>query len=234
MLNLLRNAAGTWVAKLLLLLLVGSFAVWGISGRTTGGIGGHGVITAGGTTVTDVEYRLAYDRQLNALSQQFGQRLTRDQAKALGLDDQVLTQLVAGAVLDEQARLLSLGLSKDRIAKLTAEDSAFFGPDGKFDRQRFDFVLRQIGMRPEDYFANRAQVAVRQQIVEAVSDGLKAPDTFYKALALYRGEDRTVEYLALPSPWWRPVAPPADDMLAKWFDEHKSSYAAPEYRKITT
>lgn len=233
MLNLLRNAAGTWVAKILLLLLVASFAVWGIAGRTTGGIGGHSVVSAGGTSVTDVEYRLAYDRQLNALSQQFGQRLTREQAKAIGLDDQVLTQLIAGAVLDEQARLLTLGLSKDRIAKLTAEDTAFFGPDGKFDRQRFDYVLRQIGMRPEDYFANRSQVAVRQQIVEAVSDGLKAPDTFYKALALYRGEDRTIEYLALPQAMVEPVTPPADDVLAKWFDEHKASYGAPEYRKIS-
>lgn len=233
MLSLLRNAAGTWIAKLLLLLLVASFAVWGISGQVTGGLGGHSVVSAGGTTVSDVEYRLAYDRQLNALSQQFGQRLTRDQAKALGLDDQVLTQLIAGAVLDEQARLLTLGLSKDRIAKLTAEDTAFFGPDGKFDRQRFEFVLRQIGMRPEDYFANRAQVAVRQQIVEAVSDGLKAPDTFYKAVALYRGEDRTIEYIALPKSMVEPVAPPADDVLAKWFEEHKSTYAAPEYRKIS-
>ncbi|RVC38917.1 hypothetical protein EN781_32420, partial [Mesorhizobium sp. M4A.F.Ca.ET.090.04.2.1] len=33
MLGILRNAAGTWVAKALLSLLVISFAVWGISGR---------------------------------------------------------------------------------------------------------------------------------------------------------------------------------------------------------
>ena len=38
------------------------------------------------------------------MSQQFGQRLTRDQARAFGVDQQVLAQLVAGAVLDEQAR----------------------------------------------------------------------------------------------------------------------------------
>ena len=60
----LRNAAGTWVAKLLLLLLVVSFAVWGISGQMVGGFGGNAVITAGGTTVSPNEYRLAYDRQI--------------------------------------------------------------------------------------------------------------------------------------------------------------------------
>ena len=51
------------------------------------------------------------------MSQQFGTRLTREQAMALGIDQQVLAQLVSGAVLDEQARKLGLGVSKDRIAR---------------------------------------------------------------------------------------------------------------------
>jgi peptidyl-prolyl cis-trans isomerase D len=233
MLSSLRNAAGTWVAKLLLLLLVLSFAVWGISDQIVGGTGGNSVVTAGGTEVSANEYRLAYDRQVNMLSQQFGQRLTRDQITAFGIDNQVLGQLVAGAVLDEQARTMGLGLSKDRLASLTAEDPAFQGPDGRFNRQQFDYVLRQVGMRPEDYFNNRAQVAIRQQIVEAASDGMKAPDTFLRAVALHRGEDRTIDYLVLPKSMVEPIEKPADDVLSAWFEENKADYAAPEYRKIS-
>ena len=232
MLEALRSAAGTWVAKLLLLLLVVSFAIWGISGQMNTGLGSHPLITAGGTSVTATEYRLAYDRQINVLSQRFGQRLTRDQATAFGVDNMVLAQLVSGAVLDEQARKLGLGLSKDRIASLTAEDPAFHGQDGKFNRQQFDYVLSQIGMRPEDYFENRAQVAIRQQIVEAVADGIKAPDTFLRAVALYNGEDRTAEYLALPRSLVGTVEAPADAVLSSWFEERKKQYSAPEYRKI--
>ena len=52
MLDTLRNAAGTWVAKILLLLLVMSFAVWGISGSIMGGTAGASVVTAGETTVS--------------------------------------------------------------------------------------------------------------------------------------------------------------------------------------
>lgn len=233
MLSSLRNAAGTWVAKLLLLLLVLSFAVWGISDQITGGSGGDAVVTAGRTQVSANEYRLAYDRQVNMLSQQFGQRLTRDQITAFGIDNQILGQLVAGAVLDEQARTIGLGLSKDRLASLTAEDPAFQGPDGRFNRQQFDYVLRQVGMRPEDYFNNRAQVAIRQQIVEAASDGMEMPDTFLRAVALYRGEDRTIDYLVLPRSTVEPIEAPAEDVLSAWFEENKARYAAPEYRKIS-
>jgi peptidyl-prolyl cis-trans isomerase D len=231
MLDSLRKAAGTWVAKLLLMLLVASFAVWGVSGQITGGLG-NSVVSVGDTKVSVNEYRLAYDRQVNVLSQRFGQRLTREQIVALGIDDQVLAQMISGALLDEQGRQMGLGLSKDRIAALTAQDPAFQGTDGQFSRQMFDYVLNQVGMRPEDYFANRTQVAMRQQIVDSVADGAKVPDVFLDALSRYRGEDRTAEYVVLPRSLVEPVAAPADAALSSWFEEKKAQYAAPEYRKI--
>ncbi|CDX54718.1 peptidyl-prolyl cis-trans isomerase [Mesorhizobium sp. M2C.T.Ca.TU.002.02.1.1] len=235
MLGILRSAAGTWVAKALLSLLVISFAAWGITTRMVGGVlgGHHAVITAGGTEVSINEYRLAYDRQLSLLSQQYGQRITQEQAKLLGVDNQVLAQLVSGAVLDEQARKLGLGLSKDRLADLTREDPAFKGPSGQFDRRTFEYLLRQLGMRPEDYLKNRAQVAVRQQIVEAISDGLKVPQTFLKAVSLYRGEDRTIDYLVLPKTLVQPIEAPSDSAINAYFDANKKTYAAPEYRKFS-
>jgi peptidyl-prolyl cis-trans isomerase D len=231
MLDSLRKAAGTWVAKLLLGLLVLSFAVWGISGQFLGGVGNN-VLAVGGTEVSINEYRLAYDRQLNVMSQQLRTRLTREQATALGIDQQVLAQLVAGAVLDEQASEMNLGLSRDRLAQLTAEDPAFQGPDGRFNRQQFDYVLRQVGMRPEDYLRNREQVAIRQQIVEAVSDGMKTPDTYLRAVALYRGEDRTVEFITIPRSVVEPIDEPTAEQLKSFFEANKADYAAPEYRKI--
>ena len=232
MLTGMRKAAESWVAKLFFIVLVASFAVWGIGGRIEGGSTGNSVLTAGDTSVSLNEYRLAYDRQLSALSQQLGQRLSRQQATALGVDRQVLSQLVAGAVLDEQARKLGLGISKARIADLTRQDPAFKGTSGQFDRQQFDYVLKQVGMRPEEYMQNREQVAVRQQIIDAATGGMQAPNAFLKAVALYRGEDRTVEYITLPQSLVEPIEDPSPSTLQAWFDKNKKKYAAPEYRKI--
>lgn len=233
MLDSLRRASGGWVAKTLLVLLVLSFAVWGISGSLMQGVGGDRVVTVGGTVVTASDYRLAWNRQVTQLSQQFGQQLTREQARAFGIDEQVLGQLVAGAVLDEQARTMRLGVTEERMAQQTVEDPSFQGADGRFDRQRFNYVLNQIGMRQDDYFRNQEQVAVRQQIVEAVADGLAAPDTFLRAAALHQGEDRTVEYLLLPQSLVEPISEPAPDALASWFETRKANYAAPEYRTFS-
>jgi peptidyl-prolyl cis-trans isomerase D len=232
MLSILRSAAGTWVAKGLLLLLVVSFAIWGISGQLAQDFAANSVLTAGQTTVTPNEFRLAYDRQLQLLSQQLGQRISREQASALGIDQQVLAQLAAGAVLDEQARAMGLGVSLDHVGELARNDPAFQGAGGAFDRQQFEYVLRQNGIKPDDYLQRLRAVGARQQLQHAVSEGLKAPDAFLRAVALYRGEDRTADYLVLPQSLVQPIEEPNADALAKWFEANKKTYAAPEFRKI--
>lgn len=233
MLDSLRSAAQSWIAKLLLGLLVLSFGVWGIADVFRGGMTGNAALTAGGSEVSATDYRFAYEQQVMRLSQQFRQRLTREQAKSVGVENQVLAQLAAGVVLDEGARNMQLGLSKDGIARLTAEDPAFQDASGNFNRAQFDAVLRQSGIRAQDYLENRAKVARRQQMVEAATDGIKIPDTMLNALALYQGESRSVDYITIPVEKADAIPAPSDDALKAYFDAHKDEYKAPEYRKVT-
>lgn len=232
MLDTLRKGAQSWVAKFLLIMLVASFGVWGISGSILTA-GSNAVITVGDTVVSPNEFRLAYDRQMAVVGRQIGQRLTTEQARAFGIENQVYSQLIAGALLDEQARTMNLGLSDDRLAALIAEDPAFHDFNGRFDRNNFRRVLSSAGMSEEDYLRSRGQVAVRTQIVEAVSDGFAAPEALIKALAQYDAETRDVDYLLLTPSSIGAVAAPGDAELSAWFEENKARYAAPEYRKIT-
>jgi peptidyl-prolyl cis-trans isomerase D len=233
MLDSLRGAAQSWVAKLLLGLLSLSFVAWGVGDVFRQGFTGNSVLSAGSSKVSPIEYRLAYNRQLALYQQQLNQRLTREQAKEIGIDGQVMAQLVAGVVLDEQSRKMKLGLSKERLATLTAEDPAFKDASGSFSRAAFDGVLRNAGMRPEDYLKSRSQVAIRQQVVESMTDGIKAPDAYLSALALHGGESRDVDYIALPVSIVQPVAEPTDSELQTFYDARKDNYKAPEYRKFS-
>ena len=232
MLETLRVAAKTWVAKGLLLLLVASFAIWGVSRTITHDMS-NSVISVGDQTVTAGEFRLAYQRQVASISRQFGTQLTPEQARAFGVDQQVFAQLVAGAALDQMSQDMHLGLSEDRLAQLIAEDPAFHAVNGQFDRQLFTTRLRNANLNENDYIKERSKVAVRAQIVDAVSDGFTPPATLIDALKHYRNESRGIDYLLLSSANIDPVKAPADDVLTKWFDTVKSRYRAPEYRKFT-
>lgn len=232
MLDSLRNASRTLAAKILLLLLVLSFGVWGVSASLVS-TNSHSVMTVGDQTVTPNEFRFAYQRQLADVGRQFGTRLTTEQAKAFGIDRQVFSQLSAGAALDELASKMNLGLSEDRLATLIAEDPAFKSPSGQFDRNLFSQRLRGAGFNEDDYVKERSKVAVRGQIVDAVSDGFKPPQVLVDALKQYRDEQRSIEYVLLSNANIDPVKAPGDDVLAAWFEKNKAQYRAPEYRKFT-
>ena len=103
MLNALRKSAGGIVAKIFLGLLVISFAIWGVSGAIVSGTGSS-TISFGDTKVSLSDFRLAFNSQIDALQRQLGQRISREQAKAFGIEQAVINQVSTGAVLDENAR----------------------------------------------------------------------------------------------------------------------------------
>ncbi|MGF9567272.1 peptidylprolyl isomerase [Neorhizobium sp. JUb45] len=233
MLDSLRTASRSWVAKALLMLLGVSFGIWGVSASIMAPAGGNSVMTVGDQSVTPQEYRLAMQRQLSQLSRQFGTHLTAEQARAFGIDQQVFSQLAAGAALDQLASDMRLGLSDDRLALLVADDPAFKNSNGQFDRQMFSSRLQAAGLDENEYIKERKKIAVRSQIVDAVSDGFTPPAVMVDALRQYADEARAVDYLILSYANIPPVKAPADDVLAAWFEGAKARYRAPEYRKVT-
>ncbi|MGV1768987.1 SurA N-terminal domain-containing protein [Agrobacterium vitis] len=232
MLVILRKAAGTWVAKGLLLLLVASFAIWGISSSIMSDTSDK-VIKVGSQSVNSNEFRLAYQRQISDLSRRFGTQLTSEQARSLGIESQVYQQLVAGAALDQLASDMNLGLSQDRLAQLIADDPAFKNTNGQFDRQLFTSRLRNSGIREQDYITERSKVAVRSQIVDATAEGFVPPKVLIDALKLYRQESRSIDYLLLTTANIDPIKAPDDTVLKTWFNTMKSRYRAPEYRSFS-
>ncbi len=231
MLEALRKSTGGIVAKFLLGLLVISFAVWGASGSLLTGVGTE-PIRVGDTRVSMVDYRLAYQTRINALEQQLNQRLTREQAKAFGIDQSVTSQLVAGAVLDQSARDMGLGVSEEQLIKLIASDPTFKDSSGAFSRERLIAALRSVGMSEDDYVRNQHAVAMRAQLLNGLGQGVAAPDVFHSALSQYQSERRVFDY-ALVDRSAVPTAPePTETDLSTFFEANKQNYVAPEFRKL--
>jgi peptidyl-prolyl cis-trans isomerase D len=231
MLSMLRNATKGWVAKTLLVLLVASFAVWGVSGSMLQS-SGSSVISVGDTNVGQVEYRLAYDRQLDQVQRQIGSRITREQADSFGVGTNVLTQLVSGALLDESANNMGLSLSKDKLATMIGEDASFRDATGQFSRAQLQQVLRSVGMREDEYIQTRKAVAVRNQIIEGTAGEISLPDAYWKLLGKFQSEERKFEFVELTDKDIAPIADPTDDALKTYYEANLENYMAPEFRKL--
>ncbi len=231
MLVFLRKASQTLFAKILLLLLVVSFGVWGVSASLFSNTSDT-VVAVGDQTVSSADFAFAYQRQVADMSNRFGMQLTTEQARAFGIESQVFSQLAAGAALDQLAADMNLGLSQDRLAQLIADDPAFKNSAGNFDRALFSSRLRNAGLREDDYIEERSKVAIRSQIVDATADGFVAPKVLIDAIKAYRYENRDINYILLTNANIEPIKAPDDATLAAWFETTKSGYRAPEYRSF--
>ena len=231
MLVFLRKASQTLFAKILLILLVLSFGVWGVSASLFSNTSDT-VVAVGDQSVSSADFAFAYQRQVADMSNRFGMQLTTEQARAFGIESQVFSQLAAGAALDQLAADMNLGLSQDRLAQLIADDPAFKNSGGNFDRALFSSRLRNAGLREDDYIEERSKVAIRSQIVDATADGFVAPKVLIDAIKAYRYENRDINYILLTNANIEPIKAPDDATLAAWFETTKSGYRAPEYRSF--
>src|ERR1700730_11111259 len=148
MLRGLRKASSNWLGKTIMAVVMGvlivSFGIWGIADIFRG-FGQSTLAKVGGTEISAEQFRQIYMDKLQQLGRQFGRPLTSEQARAFGLDRQVLQQTIAEAALDEEARRLGLGQSTEETLKTIFNDPNFKGVNGSFDPQRFQSLIRQMG-----------------------------------------------------------------------------------------
>lgn len=231
MLDSMRDAAGGFVAKVLMGLLVLSFAVWGFSDQFFG-YGTGTLAEVGETQVSALDFNRALQRRTQELSRQINRPVTLEQARELGLPQQVLAELVSQAALDEQARKYNLGVSDDTVATVIASDPSFHGQDGKFDRVRFEAILRNIGMTDDDFIKDLRGQIIRRQLASSIVGEIAAPKAMVRAYYEYQNESRAVSFIALTADMIDPLGEPDAADLQAYFDQNKARYRAPEYRSI--
>lgn len=233
MMNLLRRSISGWAGRIFFGLLLLVFAgAWTLADGFSAASAPNTVLTVGGTRVSVQEYQVAYQQALARVGQQLQRRPTPEEATAFGIDQQVLSQLGAGAVLDEQGRRMGLGLSEAGLLRMVGSDPAFQDATGNFSRASFRALLQNAGLTETAYLESLAQTSLRTQIVEAVATGAVAPQAAATAYGLYAGERRTVDYLTVPAPAVDTIVAPADDVLATYFTENSARYRAPETRSV--
>ncbi len=236
MLTGMRTATKNWLGRTVMAVLFGllsiSFAIWGI-GDIFRGYGASTVAVVGPTEIGVETLRRAYVDEIQRLSQQARRGITNEQARALGIDRQVLQRLVSDAVLDESARNLGLRVSDKTVARSLINEPAFKGPDGQFNRDTFNQYLRQSGYNEAGFLQQQALVMARQELYAGLGVEPYVPEIWFDVIERYRSEQRSVAFFLLPASSVGEIAAPDDATLKAFFESNKAQYRAPEFRQVT-
>jgi peptidyl-prolyl cis-trans isomerase D len=236
MLRGIRKASSNWLGKTIMAAVMGvlivSFAVWGIADIFKG-FGQSTLAKIGRTEISIEQFRQLYTEKLQQIGRQIGRPLTMDQARAFGLDRQLLQQVIAEATLDDKVRQLGLGQSDAQTMRMVYGDANFKGVSGNFDPARFQATIRQAGYTEQRYIAEQRRQSLRRQIADTLTAGLEPPKAMIDALVRFQSEQRSIDYVKLDAAQAGTIDPPSPEALASYFDDHKTQFRAPEYRKLS-
>ena len=230
MMDSMRKAAKSWVAKLLIGLLAVSFGVWGIADvfkfATV-----NDLATVGSEEITAEAYSKAFQNRLQQISRQTGQGITPEEARVYGIDKGVLEYLVQGAALDGEAKKLKLGVSNTFLAQDLMTNPTFTDATGKFDGERFKQLLAQNGLSEATYFAAERERLLRDALTTTASGGLPVSAGLLEAQYRFDNEQRDARYFIV-STADSEVPAPTDDEIKKEYEANPAAYTAPEFRAV--
>ena len=235
MLRGMRKAGQTLVGKVIATIffsaIIVSFAIWGI-GDIFRAAPASTVATVGDAKITVDQVRNAYSNEVQRLGRQFRTVISPEQARAAGLDQRVVSDLVTEAVMAEEARKLGLSVSDQTIARSIMENPAFQGSDGQFNRALFDQALRNISLSEAGFVQEQRAAMARLHLAEAVAGDVNVPVAAREALHRHANERRAASYLVLTPAMAGEVPAPTNEQLQGFFEERKGAFRAPEYRAL--
>jgi peptidyl-prolyl cis-trans isomerase D len=233
MLQAIRSKAGSFVVKLLFVLLILTFGIWGIGDIFRTRSSDTAVATVGDHSIRADELQTALRRALEQLSARFGSAIDLQQAKQLGLVDATLNQLIDRSLIDQEVARLQLDVSDDLIRSVITGNPSFKGSDGRFDHGLFNALLAANRLTEDQYVALLRHDIPRNDLLHAVTDGVVAPQSMIDPLYQHRNEKRVADIVSLPDAGAGDVGQPSETELRSFYEAHHDLFRAPEYRGFT-
>lgn len=230
MLDSFRKASQSWYIKLLFVLLILSFGVWGIGDVIRTQADQQPAISVGKEKISAPDVAEEFRRDTERLATMFGGKLSADQARQLGLLQRTVQQMVNRSLLNQAAGDLRLGADEETLRRIIADTPAFQNELHVFDKAVYQRTLIRAGLTERQFLAMEKSDIARQQLGEMVGGGVAAPATLADPLFRYRQESRVAETITFPSDKMPLPARPADDVLKQFHQAHSAMFMSPEMR----
>ncbi|MEM6973985.1 MAG: SurA N-terminal domain-containing protein [Pseudomonadota bacterium] len=227
MLDFIRRGVKSIYAKVLLGLLVASFAVWGVGDVFSFSLTSP-VATVGDQRVTVDRYANALTRLQTRVAQGEGRLVTLTELRRTGQAEALLNALIDEAA--QAAELGSLGIAapEEIVAEAITSQPAFQGPDGEFSSVGYRAMLAQQGMSPAEFEVLQAELIGQNILQRAIAGTGTTPPGVVARIAAYEGARRTVATLTLTPEMAGEPATPTDAELEAHLEANADRFREPE------
>jgi peptidyl-prolyl cis-trans isomerase D len=187
-----------------------------------------------GHEITSGEFRRTYQAQLQAYRSAYGNNMSEQLLKQLGIDQQILQQMVDERAALAEADRLGITVSDDEVRQRILSMPAFQDNGAFIGEARYQQLLRM--QRPPltsaEFEDNVRRGLSVEKLRASVTDWLSVPDQELEREYRRRNDKVKLAVVSFTADSFRTQVNANDTEIAAYFDAHKNDFKIPEKRKI--
>lgn len=226
MLQSMRQSTQSTAAKVIIGLIVLSFAAFGLETLLPGG-SGTSVAEVNGEEITPFALQEAITQQKRQLIRVLGDDIDPALLDDDRLQPRALESLIQRSLLLQKSAALDLVASEAQVGKSITSVEAF-QLNGMFSPEAYRSVLANAGYTPERFRRSQAEDIVLAQLQTAISETEFATQMELLATANIVAEERDVRYLVIPAADLIDDADLSDDALQRYYQDNEAVFFNPE------
>ncbi len=229
MLERIREGSQGLTAKIVLGVVILSFALAGISGYL-GSATDQSVAEVNGVKISRTEFSRAYQNETSRLEQQFGEyfaQLSADPAYMAQIRQSVINRLVEQELQSQLAASLGMRISDEEL-KSSIRDMPYFQVGNQFSNDRYLQVIRQLNFQPDDFRDYMRSEMTRSQLVSSLAGSdFTLPNELADTMKL-QNQTRTIDFLTIKLAGFSDQVEISEQEIADYFDINRAQFMAPE------
>jgi peptidyl-prolyl cis-trans isomerase D len=195
---------------------------------------GDTIASVEGRAVTAGEFRRTYQAQLQAYRAAYGANMSEQLLKQLGVEQQILQQLVEERAALAEADRLGIRVSDEEVRRRILSMPAF-QENGQFiGEQRYQQVLRmaRVPLTPSEFEDSVRRELTVEKLRAAITEWLSVPDKELEQEYRRRNDKVKLALVSFTTDSMRKDVTATDAEVSSHFEGHKADFRIPEKRKI--
>jgi peptidyl-prolyl cis-trans isomerase D len=187
-----------------------------------------------GREITSGEFRRTYQAQLQAYRSAYGNNMSDQLLKQLGIDQQILNQMVDERAALAEADRVGISVSDEEVRQRIFAMPAF-QENGQFiGDSRYQQLLRmqRPPLTPSEFEDNVRHGLAVEKLRASLTDWLSVPDSELEKEYRRRNDKVKLAVVSFTADNFRSQVSATDAEVASYFDAHKNDFKIPEKRKI--
>jgi len=219
------------VIQTILFLIVLTFMFWGIESYKGLGTNANEVASVGGYPITTAEFQRALDQQRDRMREVLGRGADLNALYNNESRKELLEGLIGQRVLAAYAVRNNMVATDAQLRELIGSVPAF-QEDGRFDKSRYEALLRAQNMTPAMYEAGLRSDLVLQQLASGLVDSAFVSREGARKLAAMRAETRDVSELAFAAPAFIAQVKLAPDAAEAFYKDNATRFRIPDRIRV--